>query len=101
MVHLGHFIIFKHSGGFIVYNEHKPFHHKGIKGHSHLRNYSSARYAVICVKQNKIPRKCSLRYLETLIRLSEDEKYIKKVQQLIKTRKQKGKKQKPVKKKLK
>ncbi len=83
------FIILKKSRGFIVYNTKKEWE----EGHSHLKSYKAAKTAINLVRKNKLPRSRGLYYLTTLQILSQDEKYIDRIEQLKQTRKQKGKKQ--------
>jgi hypothetical protein len=82
------FILFQVDDGWIVYNTAKPFE----KGHTHLRSKNSALAAIDFVLKKKIPKKCSFYYLISLIRISDNEKYIGKIQDLIDIRKSKGKK---------
>lgn len=83
-----HYIIFKVEHGVIVYNQNKRFK----DGHSHLKNFKSAKDAIRLVKHKKIPRRVRGYYLMTLFRLSEDENYRDKIEQLIEVREQKGNK---------
>lgn len=76
----------KHS--FIVINTKKGFDN----GHTHLNNYKQALYIIDCVKGKKIPTSFSKYLLISLVRLSADKNYIIKVEELINTREQKGKK---------
>ena len=61
--------------------------------HTHLKSLSGARNAIKYVVSRKIPRRSSIYYLVSLIRLSDDVTYQDKVNELINTRKQKGNKQ--------
>ena len=83
------FIIIRVGKGFIVYNTAKAWE----DGHSHLKSYKAAKTAINLVLKNKLPRSRGLYYLTTLQILSQDEKYIDRIEQLKQTRKQKGKKQ--------
>ena len=83
-----HFIITKVQNGYIVYNTDKEFE----KGHTHLKSFKASKTAIDLVLNSKIPRSTNFYYLESLIRLSSDKKYIEKINELIEVRKQKGKK---------
>lgn len=65
----------------------------GSDKHTHLQNLNAAKNAVKYVVNKKIPKKTSNYYLTCLIRLSNDDEYINKIQSLIDVRKNKGKKQ--------
>jgi hypothetical protein len=82
------FIIENKEKYFLVINPKKEF----SNGHTHLKSKYQAIYSVDCVYKKKIPRNTNLYFLVSLIRLSTDKEYIKEVEQLIETRKQKGKK---------
>ncbi|MGL5718006.1 MAG: hypothetical protein ACRCX2_33695 [Paraclostridium sp.] len=82
------FLIDKVSNGYIVININKDFK----CGHTHLKSFKASKTAIDLVLNRKIPRSTNFYYLESLIRLSDDEIYIKKLNELIETRKRKGKK---------
>lgn len=84
------FIIFQVKEGYIAYNTKKVFQ----EGHTHLKNFEAAKTAIDLVINKKIPKSTAGYYLTSLIRLSEDELYIEKINELIKTRESKGKKDK-------
>ena len=69
-----HFIITKVQNGYIVYNTDKEFE----KGHTHLKSFKASKTAIDLVLNSKIPRSTNFYYLESLIRLSSDKKYIEK-----------------------
>jgi hypothetical protein len=73
------FIIFHIKGGYIAYNRKKDFQ----EGHTHLRNFNSAKTAIDLVSKQKVPKSTDKYYLTSLMRLSNDEKYIKKIKELI------------------
>ena len=85
----GNFILFQVRNGWIVYNTCKKFE----EGHTHIRNKTSALAAVDFVSKEKIPRKYSNYYLISLKRLSNNPKYIAKVDSLLNIRQIKGKKE--------
>ena len=86
------FIINKVSNGYIVINTNKQFE----DGHTHLKSYKASKTAIDLVINRKIPKSTNFYYLESLIRISEDKNYIKKLRELIEVRKSKGKKDKYV-----
>ena len=84
------FMIFRVKEGYIVYNARKSFQ----EGHTHLKHFEAAKTAIDLVIRKKIPRSTQGYYLTSLIRLSDDDSYITKIQELIETRAKKGKKDK-------
>lgn len=86
--HKDNFIIFNADGGIVVYNTDKDFD----KGHTHLKSFKAGRDAINFVLMQKIPSRASNYYLRSLVRLSTNSRYINKIEDLIKVRKQKGKK---------
>lgn len=82
------FVIDRTSDGFRV----KRIDICGDK-HTHLKSLSVCNSVISNVVNQKIPRDSSIYILKSLIRLSNDEKYIGKVQELITTKERKGKKQ--------
>lgn len=89
-IYKGKFIIFRVDNGWIVYNTAKEFKN----GHTHLKSKTSALAAVDFVQKEKIPRKTGNYYLKSLIRLSNNEEYVAKVNELLNVRKSKEPKQK-------
>ena len=85
----GEFVIFSVHNGYIVYNTEKDFK----EGHTHLRNFKSAKSAIYFVGNKRAPHKTSIYYLTSLVRIANDVHYKSKVQDLIDTRIQKGKKE--------
>lgn len=83
------FIILKVSEGFIVYNTKKEWEN----GHSHLKSFKAAKTAINLVQKGKLPKSRGFYYLTTLQRISTEEKYIERIEQLKQTRKEKGRKQ--------
>ncbi|MEG1409909.1 MAG: hypothetical protein RSD36_08700 [Terrisporobacter sp.] len=84
------FIIFQVKNGYIAYNTKKGFK----EGHTHLRCFESAKTAIDLVIRKKVPRSTDEYYLTSLIRLSEDIVYTRKINELIDYRAQKGKREK-------
>lgn len=73
------FIIIQVKNGYIAYNTKKAFE----EGHTHLRCFTSAKTAIDLVIRKKVPRSTDKYYLTSLIRLSEDIVYIKKINELM------------------
>lgn len=84
------FIIFQVKEGYVAYNTKKDFE----EGHTHLKHFNAAKKAIDLVISKKIPKSTNVYYLTSLVRLTNDEKYEEKINELIETRKQKGKKEK-------
>lgn len=80
------FIIFQVKNGYIAYNTKKAFK----DGHTHLRCFESAKTAIDLVIRKKVPKSTDSYYLRSLIRLSEDNSYISKINELIKYREEKS-----------
>ena len=74
------FIIFQVKNGYIAYNTKKAFK----DGHTHLRCFKSAKTAIDLVLRKKVPKSTDSYYLTSLIRLSKDNTYISKINELIK-----------------
>ena len=61
--------------------------------HTHLKNLRPSYRLIDNVVSKRIPRRCGFYYLESHARLSDDEKYIQKINDYIATKQNKGKKQ--------
>ena len=87
-------VAFKHNGSFIVWNLRKKFKgkSKNIKGHSHIESFQMAKLMCKNIVNKKYPKSRLLYILKAYVRCSTDLKYINKIEELIATRKQKGKK---------
>ncbi|WP_042275194.1 hypothetical protein [Faecalimicrobium dakarense] len=84
------FMIFQVKEGYVVYNTKKSFQ----EGHTHLKHFEAAKTAIDLVINKKVPKSTDGYYLSSLIRISDDDKYISKINELIESREQKGKKDK-------
>lgn len=84
------FIIFQVKEGYIAYNTKKAFE----EGHTHLKHFNAAKKAIDLVISKKIPKSTNVYYLTSLIRLTNDDNYVEKINELIDTRNKKGKKEK-------
>ena len=70
------FIILKTSNSFIVYNKKKRFK----EGHTHTNNYNYAKSLIdLCIRK-KMPRRPQKRIMESLKRLTNDYKYLEKLE---------------------
>jgi predicted DNA-binding WGR domain protein len=74
---------------FMVVNTEKEFKH----GHTHLKSFEMAQYLIRLARAKKINNGLSPYLLTSLKRISEDEEYIKKLDDLIREKRRKGKKQ--------
>lgn len=63
------------DNGYIIHNTHKPFE----EGHTHLNNYDTARYLIKLAYYHKVPKQLSIYLIDSLIRISLDEYYIKQL----------------------
>ena len=72
------FIILKKKKGFIIVNTNKDFK----KGHTHIKNYNMAKTIINLVKNKKIPKSKNKYIINSLIRLSNDKDYIKKLKEI-------------------
>lgn len=81
------YMILKVKKGYIVYNVNKPFE----KGHSHIKGLEMAKVIIDnCLKKRR-PKTNNLYLLSSHARVSDDEKYIKLINELIDAKKSKGK----------
>ena len=73
----------KRSSAYILYNKNKEF----SVGHTHLNNYNTALWIMKLYTKKRIPLDLKSVYLlQSLMRISNDEKYSSKIQKLIDTR---------------
>jgi hypothetical protein len=73
---------------FMVINTKKPFK----KGHTHLKSFDMAKYLIFLVRAEKINSGLKPYLLTSLTRLSDNEDYITKVNEILAGKRQKGKK---------
>ena len=79
------YIILAVKKGYVVYNTEKPF----AIGHSHIYGFNTAKTVIDnCIKK-KMPKTRNLYLLSSHARVSNDEKYIRLVKELIEIRKSK------------
>lgn len=63
------------DNGFIIHNTYKPFE----KGHTHLNNYHTARYLIKLAYHGIVPSHLSIYLIDSLIRISIDDEYIRRL----------------------
>ena len=74
-------------GGYIVHNTREDF----AIGHTHINSYKTAKYVAYLALYKKMPKNHHLSsyLIQSVIRISDDTKYICKMQQMLKTVNQK------------
>ena len=77
----------KNRVGYILYNTKKTFKN----GHTHVKGFDIAKTIIDNCIKNKTPKTSNLYLLTSHIRISTDEKYIKKIEELIEAKKHKDK----------
>lgn len=70
------FKIYHTGNSYIVHNSRKPFE----QGHTHISDFNTAKYIVYLAIKKKVPKRFSKYLLESLIRISTDMRYIRKLQ---------------------
>lgn len=86
-------IIKPSSGGFLVINLTKLNKYGFKNAHTHIKSRMVAKTIKANVMYNRFPKTRNQYLLTSHIRVSNNESYIKKIEQLIDTRKNKGKQQ--------
>ena len=76
------YVILSVKRGYVVYNIEKKFK----EGHSHLKSFNMAKTLIDNCINNKIPKTRNLYLLESHIRVTNNEKYKKLIEELISTR---------------
>lgn len=71
------FKVYKTGDGYIVHNRHKDFKY----GHTHVKNYDICMVMIKLVEKKKMPKSHSRYFIESILRISDDRKYIKKIKQ--------------------
>lgn len=87
----GSYVVYKgnrNKDGFIIYNRNKPFK----EGHTHLKSLSRCKEVVDNMISKNFPLSWSNFFIVSMLRLSDDKKFSKKLKKLHRTRLQKGKK---------
>lgn len=86
----GYIILKVHSGkkvGYIAYNTKKEWE----EGHTHLNSFEMAKTVIANVIGHKKPNTTNLYLLKSHIRLTNDEKYARFIEEVIEAKKSKGK----------
>lgn len=78
----------KNKDGFIIYNKNKPFN----KGHTHLKSLNKCKKVIDNMISKNFPLSWSNFFIVSMLRLSDDKEFSKKLRVLHKTRLKKGKK---------
>lgn len=73
------FIIIKVGNEYVVINRNKDFKN----GHSHIKNFNTAKYIIDMVIHKRIPNHLPIYLLISLLRISDDDDYKTKIQDLI------------------
>lgn len=81
------YIILAVKKGYIVYNTLKPFE----KSHTHLRSFNMSKTIIENCINKRTPKTNNLYLLESHVRVSDDTKYIKLVEELIEAKRDKDK----------
>lgn len=68
-----------HGGQYVVHNSQKSFK----DGHTHVYDYSTARYLVFLAYNMKLPKRLPQRLLVSLLRVSRDKDYTQKLSALV------------------
>lgn len=78
----------KNKDGFIIHNKNKPFK----KGHTHLKGLNRCKEVIDNMIAKNFPLSWSNFFIVSMLRLSDDKQFSKKLKELHRTRLQKGKK---------
>lgn len=74
------FKIYKVGKEFIIHNTNKKFE----EGHTHVHKYNVCLTMINLIMHKKIPKNHDKYFIESIIRLSDDKKYINKLKKIIK-----------------
>lgn len=80
------YVVIRSKNGYVVINSKKQFDN----GHTHFKNLDASKKLINLAIHKKIPKSNSNYFLDSLIRISNDEKYIEKIKELKSVREQKG-----------
>lgn len=69
-----------YNGSYIIHNIHKPF----ASGHTHIKEFSTTEYLINLAHHRSLPNRNLKYFIESLIRISDDENYTRKLQELSK-----------------
>ncbi|MFZ5354250.1 MAG: hypothetical protein ACOZCL_16235 [Bacillota bacterium] len=73
------FKVYRANHGFIVHNSDKNF----SEGHTHVQKYDTCMVMIKLLKSKKPPKSKSRYFLESLLRLSDDDKYNNQLKQML------------------
>lgn len=74
-----YFNLYSNTKEYIIHNTHKEFEN----GHTHIKNYNTAKFLINLALYKTVPNKKMSNYLyESLIRISSDKTYIEKIKRL-------------------
>lgn len=79
------YIVFRVNDGFVIHNTNKEFEN----GHTHIENFNTAKHVIDLVSHKSLPHHLSRYLLISLMRLSDDQEYIVKVNELLSNKKKK------------
>lgn len=71
--------VYKYANGFIVHNTFKGFQ----DGHTHVQSYTTCMILIKLLLHKRLPKSRSKYFLESLLRLCDDENYRAQIQQLL------------------
>lgn len=74
----GKYIILEGIDHYVVINKQKEFKN----GHTHITNYNTALWLIKLSEHKSLPHHISLYLLESLIRINENEEYLRKLKEL-------------------
>ncbi len=77
--HAGYLIIKVSNSGFVVLNKRKDFKN----GHTHIRSFKTAKYLIDLASRKTLPHHLSPYLLVSLMRITEDDMFKRKVEQLL------------------
>lgn len=71
--------IYSAGNEFIIHNSNKPFN----DGHSHVKNFKTCVYLINLSIHKSIPHHLNTYFLVSLLRISDDKEYQRKIQELL------------------
>lgn len=74
-----HFKVYKAGDGFIIHNIDKGFK----SGHTHVQKYNTCMVLIKLLVNKRSPKSRSKYFLESLLRLCDDDNYRQQIQQLL------------------
>jgi hypothetical protein len=77
--HSSNFRVYKAGKGFILHNINKDFKN----GHTHVEKYDTCMVMIRLINGKRTPKSKNKHFLESLIRVSNDKRYIRRLQELI------------------